>query len=217
MSDTVPMRRGGGRPTAQQTAALDAAIRETALRTFLEHGYEGTSMDAIAAAAGTTKASLYARYPSKDSLFTAVLQWAATRDDWPIRDELPTDLGDLETALTELALGAQRRALHPDLVQLSRIAIAHREQYPGIADDASSWRRREVLIDLLRRHAAAGQITVDDPDIWAEHFLAMVAGMPARLAAFGVVRDEAEQRRRTLSAVDIFMRALRTPSSETPA
>jgi len=211
MPETVPTRRAGGRPTAEQTAALDARIRQTALQTFLEHGYEGTSMDAIAAAAGTTKASLYARYPSKDSLFAAVLQWASKREDWPIPDELPGDLGDLESALTEIALGAQRRALHPEMVQLSRIAIAHREQYPGIADDASAWRRREVLIDLLQQHAATGDITVDDPEIWAEHFLAMVAGMPARLASFGVMRDPVEQRRRTLAAVELFVRALRTP------
>ena len=58
-------RRRGGRPTREEASRLDDAVRESALRLFLENGYEGTTMNAIAAAAGTTKPSLYARFPTK--------------------------------------------------------------------------------------------------------------------------------------------------------
>jgi AcrR family transcriptional regulator len=45
---------------------------ETAARLFAEHGYEGTSMDQVAAAAGAGKQSLYRRYANKADLFNVV-------------------------------------------------------------------------------------------------------------------------------------------------
>jgi AcrR family transcriptional regulator len=44
-----------------------------AFELFLEHGYGGTSMDAIALAAGVTKPVVYACFPSKAELFGALL------------------------------------------------------------------------------------------------------------------------------------------------
>src|SRR5438552_9008338 len=82
-SRRAPRARRGGRPTLEQAAQLDRDVREAALSLFLEHGYDGTSMDAIANAAGTTKASLYARFPTKEAVFSSVLEWAIQRDDWP--------------------------------------------------------------------------------------------------------------------------------------
>src|SRR3990170_879801 len=82
----------GRRPTLEQAAQLDRDVRDHALHLFLEHGYEGTSMNAIARAAGTTKASLYARFPSKESLFDSVLGWAIQRSDWPAPEPEPPDL-----------------------------------------------------------------------------------------------------------------------------
>ena len=40
---------------------------------FIENGFEGTSMDAIAAAAGVSKPVVYDCFASKDELFTAML------------------------------------------------------------------------------------------------------------------------------------------------
>jgi AcrR family transcriptional regulator len=213
MTQSVPAKRGGGRPTAAEAARLDEAVREAALQQFLEHGYEGTSMDAIAAAAGTTKASLYARYPSKDEIFTAVLYWAAARRDWPVPDTDPPASADLEEALTAIAEASLCKALHPALVQLSRIAISQVARFPDLARSALSaggWQRRGVVVEVLQRHAAAGEIVLtEDPEILAEDFLAMASGMPSRLASFGVLRDPAEQAERTRIAVQLFMRSLR--------
>ncbi len=48
-------------------------ILDVAFQLFLEHGYRGTSMDAIAFAAGVTKPVVYACFPSKAELFGALL------------------------------------------------------------------------------------------------------------------------------------------------
>ncbi len=48
-------------------------ILDVAFGLFLEHGYKGTSMDAIARAAGVTKPVIYACFASKAELFGALL------------------------------------------------------------------------------------------------------------------------------------------------
>ena len=55
-------------PERRRPLVLDAA-----LKLFLERGYEGTSMEAIARAAGVTKPVVYDCYPSKEELFAALL------------------------------------------------------------------------------------------------------------------------------------------------
>ncbi|GAB3922837.1 TetR family transcriptional regulator [Microlunatus endophyticus] len=56
---------------ARRGDALHAHIIDTAKTVFLESGYDRASMDAVAAAASTSKRSLYAHFSSKDALFTA--------------------------------------------------------------------------------------------------------------------------------------------------
>lgn len=203
---------GSGRPTAQQAAQLDHDVRECALRLFLERGYEGTTMDAVAQAAGTTKVSLYARFASKETLFSSVLEWAIQRADWPTPEPDPPDPDDLQVALTAIANSALRRALDPAMVSISRIAIAQASRFPDIArrtQAAAFWPRQQLVVDLLMRHAALGAIVAEDPDILAEHFLAMVGSMPARLASFGIRRSPAAQEYHTEVAVRLFIRSLR--------
>lgn len=47
--------------------------------TFKRLGYHGTTMDALAAACGLTKASFYHHYPNKESLLRDVLAWTHER------------------------------------------------------------------------------------------------------------------------------------------
>lgn len=48
-------------------------VLDTAYDLFLEHGYDGTSMDAIATAAGVSKPVVYDCFSSKEELFSAML------------------------------------------------------------------------------------------------------------------------------------------------
>jgi TetR/AcrR family transcriptional repressor of nem operon len=47
--------------------------------TFKRLGYHGTTMDALSAACGLTKASFYHHYPNKESLLRDVLAWTHER------------------------------------------------------------------------------------------------------------------------------------------
>ncbi|KAA0107504.1 TetR/AcrR family transcriptional regulator [Mycolicibacterium sp. P1-5] len=210
MTKGSPQQRRGGRPTQAEAAALHHRLREAAVRTFLEHGYDATTMVAIADAAGITKPTLYARYPDKRAVFLDVIPWAFSRAVQVETDDAVEEQ-DLHTALVAIGQGALRHALNPDIVQLHRIARNEADRFPEFALSAESlgWAsRHQQVMGLLRQHAATGAIEVDDIELAAEHFLAMVEVLPARLADFGLYRSRKEERRRLLHAVDLFLRGV---------
>jgi AcrR family transcriptional regulator len=119
-------------PERRRPQVLDAA-----LDLFLEHGYEGTSMEAVAGSAGVTKPVVYACFPGKDELFRALL----AREEQRILAEIQgafanSDLSDPESALTEGFTGFLRAvAESPDVYRLiflgeggGNAAVAHRIQ-----------------------------------------------------------------------------------------
>ncbi len=62
-----------GRPTVARAAEIDRVILKAARELFLEVGADVASMDVVAAAAGVSKGTLYARFISKDALIAAVI------------------------------------------------------------------------------------------------------------------------------------------------
>lgn len=208
--DTPHVQTRRGRPTQAESSALRQQLREAAVATFLEKGYDGTTMEAIADAAGITKRTLYARYPDKRAVFLDAIPWAFAR---AVENDTLSDVdgGDLRAALIAIGRGALRRVLDRDIVRLHRIARNEAHRFPEFAASAQSlgWadRQRQVM-DLLRRHVDAGAVAIDDVELAAEHFLAMVEGFPARLADFGIYRTSADERRHLIAAVDLFLRGV---------
>ena len=75
---------------------------DAARHAFVEHGYRGTSMEGIAAAAGVTKPVVYRCYANKQDLFRALLEREEQRLLESVTAALPTELDptDLEAVLT---------------------------------------------------------------------------------------------------------------------
>src|ERR1700758_2284338 len=62
-----------GRPRRELVGEVDERILDAARRAFLERGLAGASIDEIAAMARAGKPTIYARFPNKVALFTAVV------------------------------------------------------------------------------------------------------------------------------------------------
>ena len=58
---------------AAQGRATRARLIEVATTLFADHGYEGTSIEAVMAAAGVSRGALYHHFAGKEALFAAVL------------------------------------------------------------------------------------------------------------------------------------------------
>jgi AcrR family transcriptional regulator len=126
-------------------------LLNAALRLFLERGYDGTSMQAVADEAGVTKPVVYAAFDGKDALFRALL----AREEERILAEIQgafenADLSDPETTLIEGFTGFLRAVGDsPDVYQLiflgeggGNAAVARRIQ-----------RGRQAQVDTLSRLA----------------------------------------------------------------
>ncbi|MEU8305715.1 TetR/AcrR family transcriptional regulator [Actinomadura sp. NPDC048955] len=87
----VPRARPGGRTARTRAQVLDAVRAELG-----EHGYDGLTMEAVAARAGVHRATVYRRWGDVGGLLADVLD-AAGDDDWR-----PPDTGSLEGDLAAL-------------------------------------------------------------------------------------------------------------------
>lgn len=99
------------------------AIVQAAIAEFREHGFAGTSMDRVAAAADVSKRTVYNHFPSKDELFEAILGQL-----WERGHSLPEIRYDGAQPLRAqlLALLEQKVQLLNDasFIDLSRVAMA---------------------------------------------------------------------------------------------
>ena len=185
---------------------------------FLENGYAGTSMDAIANAAGVIKQTVYRYFASKEALFGAVMTGICARifpDD--IDDLFGED--DIKTTLEDFA----RRfvGLHgdPTAVSLFRVVLAEAHRFPELARAFMENGPRRVTAGLaayLARQGTDGRIRVPDPHAAASYFLSMLLA-PFHMGLCLGLRAALGKReidRIVDDGVDVFLRAF--PIEEKP-
>lgn len=203
-----PLRpsRGPGRPTLSNEALLDKA-----LDIFLEKGFERTSIDAITAAAGVAKRTVYLRYEDKTALFKAALERAI--EEWivPIEVLRAAETDDFEETLLEIGRILVANVMSPKGLQLLRITNAEAGRMPAISaftNKAGTERTLVYLADLIRRHAREADDLLADADEAALAFMNLVVGGPPVMAAWGVVLDEETIDRHTRYGVRMFLYGL---------
>lgn len=215
--EAAPKRGTGGRPTREEAARREARIVEVATRLFIERGFDGTSIDAVAEAAGISKPTLYSRYQDKRALFEAVLQdrlreWLAPLSAAAEMQALRVSPKDAETVLDELSRNLLTRSQAPGAAALTRCIAAQAMQFPNLAKLAyeEGWLRGVRTVGrILGDMAERGQIAVDDPEIAADLFLNLILGRSSKQALYGIEVDLEAQERRRRAAVSLFLAGVR--------
>jgi AcrR family transcriptional regulator len=146
---------GRPRSTEADHAILDAAIIE-----YGKGGLEGLNVDAVAARAGVSKATIYRRYPSKVDLVIAAAQLmceenAPDLDTGTVRGDLLATLRNLRRMLEDPVLGAAKRMLVMDALQNDEL----RSMHAGLVAT-----RRQHTLEMLHAAAARGELR-DDIDL----------------------------------------------------
>lgn len=187
----------------KRAAILDAAVAE-----FRAAGYEATSMDRIAASAGVSKRTVYNHFPSKEALFTHILEAMFERGhgelELPFRADLP-----LRPQLLELVRRKLRLVHDPYFVDLSRVAIAAGMQFPELARAMIErlGDREAGLATWVRAAATAGHLKTTDPAFAAMQLETLVKGFAfwPQIAMGQPPLDEARQKQVAEAAVDMFL------------
>ena len=158
---------------SSRTPAKRDTIHTAAQRLFIEAGFEGASMDAIALEAGVSKQTLYRYYQSKETLFVAVLEQLAFQHfsegallAW--QDTSIESLEALEHALTVWAQATMKNLMQPTYLGLLRLLIAESPRFPQLSslfEQAIPQQGGAFLQRLLEQARKHGVPIVDDLEL----------------------------------------------------
>jgi AcrR family transcriptional regulator len=152
---TAPVARRPGRPRSERATA---AILRAAGELLDSRGLDGLSVDAIAARAGVSKATIYRWWPNKAAIvMDAVLNVTAPQIPFPdtgsAREDLRQQMRSVVGLFTKTATG---RAL---------VALIAQSQHDAVTATALHERfiapRRTTAGDVLRRGIAGGELRAD--------------------------------------------------------
>jgi AcrR family transcriptional regulator len=163
--------------SAEDDSGRVRRILDAAHAVFLEQGYAGTTMDAVARNAGVSKATLYVYFDGKDALFTAMVERARRRLSEAVRGiTTSTGTAPLER-LRRAGLEFLRFVVSPSALTLFRAVIAETQRFPLLGGQVFNLGRNEILdvfADALRHCDTSGALRIPDPEEAARQFLALV-------------------------------------------
>lgn len=171
------------RPRRARRLASGGAIREAATALFMEKGYDGTSMDEIAGAAGISKQTIYTHFPSKEQLFADLVLGNTERVEDFADDLIQAFRGadGVEDGLRRVARMYAGLVIQPEVLRLRRLVLAEAGRFPELARsyyERVPERVYGILASLLKELAEAGRLRVADPRLAAQHFAWLILGIP---------------------------------------
>ena len=171
--------------TAQRVKAAspwsprETELLEVTLQLLQEHGYDRLTVDAVAARARASKATVYRRWPSKAELVLAAFIEGVRQV--AIHPETGTLRGDL------LAIGESCREQASQQAGTIRAVLVETSRHPALQDALQSQfleQRKALIHDVLRDAADRGEI---DPSVISDELWDLLPGylifrivMPAR-------------------------------------
>ena len=202
-------KQKAGAPGRPKDASKGAAILEAAKRLFVELGYEGVSMDQIAAEAGVSKLTVYSHFGDKETLFGEACKAYCEQ-------QLPTSLfaecGELplRDCLTQIATVFFAMVMSPEAVAGHRILCTPQmtdSQVPGMFWQNGPERVQHAFAELLARRVQAGELQIDDIPRAASQFFVLLKGDVHARQVFGCPKHGCDAVAHVAATVDMFLRA----------
>ena len=203
-----PASPGPGRPKDLEKRA---AILDAAKRLFPEHGFDGISMDAIAAEAGVSKLTVYSHFKDKGALFAETVRSKC-------EEQLPSALfmadlkGPLRKQLRSIAKGFFDLIMSEEALSMHRMMTVQARTdsaLPQMFWEAGPKRVQDGLAQFLRAEVDAGQLDIPDVHRAASQFFCLLKGEAHARQIFGCCQTmTARDVEAHLDAtVDFFLRA----------
>ena len=176
-------------PVLDRSARKRLTILSAGRELFLSNGYQGTSVDQIAASAEVSKQTVYKHFGDKQELLQAIVNNALESTVAPFLERIGAlaDTADLEADLTALAADYLRAVLQEPVVQLRRLVVGEANRVPELAQlyyDQAPARTLAAFAGCFSALHDRGLLHVPEPAIAAEHFAFLIVGRSIDRALF---------------------------------
>ncbi len=198
----------------KRTTRTEQAIVDVANKRFAYYGYSKTTMDEIARDLGMGKASLYYYFPTKESLFRAVI--LAEQNEFAARASRlisgPGTASDKILAYVEKRLDYFRRTMVLGKFSIQTFS-AFRPVFANILEEFARYELR-LLSQILVSGNREGEFAIEKPEALARVLLKVLQGLRTLLfksASGGEPSDTDFEtlRHDTRTATEIFLRGIR--------
>jgi TetR/AcrR family transcriptional regulator, mexJK operon transcriptional repressor len=208
MSSVIAKVNGPGRPKDLEKRA---AILQAAKRLFTTQGFEGTSMDAIAAAAGVSKLTVYSHYQDKERLFTAAVECVCA-------EQMPSEIftadlkGPIRKQLLTIARAFFSLITSEEALSVHRTMVSNARQSPKLAElfwEAGPKRTQDAFESFLRDEVKAGKLDIPELHRASSQFFCLLKGECHARMEFGCGTPPTPREidDHINATVDLFLRA----------
>lgn len=148
---------------------------QAAIELFTRNGFDGTSVDDVASAAGVSKQTVYSHYGSKENLFGLAIS-TKCRQSGIDADGL--DLSEPpELALPKIARQFSSLVTSPEATRVHAVCTGSSENHPELGRLFFNYGPKqavEALEHYLRAQQVAGRLRIEDPSHAAWQLLSML-------------------------------------------
>jgi AcrR family transcriptional regulator len=207
------------KPDNRRGAEAEARLRrilEVAQRMFVERGYHHTSLDAILARSGGSKATLLKYFGNKAGLLNAVLSRVAEN---LVADAVrAAQFGEPHKALTAFGTAVLAFYVRPDALVIYRSVIAEGYRNPALARGFYFGAHDKFVTALaarLKSWHSAGLLSSADLRADANRFLSLLRSNLHEPGLLGIVKSfsNAEIEREVAASVRVFMHGVAVPAT----
>ena len=202
-------------PMLGRSARKRQTILSASRGLFLSNGYQGTSVDQIAASAEVSKQTVYKHFGDKQELLLTIVNDALDSTVTPFLGRIAAlgETTDLKPDLVALAADYLRAVLAEPVVQLRRLVVGEANRVPELAKryyEQAPARTLAAFADCFRRLHDRGMLRVAEPWLAAEHFAFLIVGRCIDQALFcggSAVLNGVDVDRHVRAGVEVFLAA----------
>lgn len=206
---------GARKQVREGSPAKRAAIVDAARDLFVRQSVDRVSMDAVAAGAKVSKATVYEYFGDKQRLFRAILTDASSSLEALahriVGEYLADEVGIASVPVLEKALMAAAVDLGATVVGSAEYAavfalVAQRRwQDPTAGDDVATRTAEDAFAERIAHFADLGLLETDDPHRAADHLFALTMLLAYHQQPDPATVDPERLRRTMIEGVRVFM------------
>ncbi|MGA1804546.1 TetR/AcrR family transcriptional regulator [Rhizobium sp. HT1-10] len=195
------------------------SILTAATEVFCREGFSGACIDEIAVEASVSRQTIYNHYRDKEALFVAIVEDIMARTGAglsAIVSTFPASPSDIDGELEAFAIRLVRNCLcNHDGRFLRKLLQSEGERYPHLFE---AWRRKgsglpvDAISGLFLRLKTTRLLDIEDVDLAARQFLALINADLQVTTLFGGIPTEEDIGSAARNAVKTFLRAYPSPA-----